>query len=196
MEKKTTEEAKRPKPNAFAFKGKYDLSSVGSIVYGAMTYLAEVHPWDFVAVIRTSGVGSRFHSSTILPKLWYQSLRQPSFFRKFHSSAILPEVWYQSLRQPSFLRVGIKANTIQIPLPLNFTSMKRNPCGNCFYCSKGHDDLCKEFFAFDRAKGTLCDSETWLFLRNGVLPDSLPYAEFAILGCAIFTAYGAMAYIT
>lgn len=27
-----------------------------------------------------------------------------------------------------------------------------------------------------------------------VLPDSLPYAESAILGCAVFTAYGAMAH--
>jgi D-arabinose 1-dehydrogenase-like Zn-dependent alcohol dehydrogenase len=27
-----------------------------------------------------------------------------------------------------------------------------------------------------------------------ILPDSLPYAESAILGCAVFTAYGAMAH--
>lgn len=27
-----------------------------------------------------------------------------------------------------------------------------------------------------------------------VLPDSLPYTESAILGCAVFTAYGAMAH--
>lgn len=27
-----------------------------------------------------------------------------------------------------------------------------------------------------------------------VLPDSLPYKESAILGCAVFTAYGAMAH--
>ena len=27
-----------------------------------------------------------------------------------------------------------------------------------------------------------------------VLPNSLPYAESAILGCAVFTAYGAMAH--
>ncbi|KAG4936340.1 hypothetical protein JHK82_050547 [Glycine max] len=30
--------------------------------------------------------------------------------------------------------------------------------------------------------------------RVSVLPNSLPYTEFAILGCAIFTAYGAMAH--
>ncbi|CAK7328554.1 unnamed protein product [Dovyalis caffra] len=92
------------------------------------------------------------------------------------------------------------------------------PCGNCFYCSKGHDDLCEDFFAYNRAKGTLYDGETRLFLRNSgkpvfmysmgglaeycvvpahaltILPDSLPYAESAILGCAVFTAYGAMAH--
>lgn len=90
------------------------------------------------------------------------------------------------------------------------------PCGNCSFCSKGQDDLCADFFAYNRAKGTLYDGETRLFLRsNGkpvymysmgglaeycvtpahgltVLPDSLPYNESAILGCAVFTAYGAM----
>lgn len=90
------------------------------------------------------------------------------------------------------------------------------PCGNCFFCSKGHDDLCEDFFSYNRAKGTLYDGETRLFLRNSgkpvymysmgglaeycvipahglaVLPQSLPYTESAILGCAVFTAYGAM----
>ncbi|EPS70775.1 hypothetical protein M569_03980, partial [Genlisea aurea] len=92
------------------------------------------------------------------------------------------------------------------------------PCGSCDFCSKGKDDLCESFFAYNRAKGTLYDGETRLFLRsngkpvymysmgglaefcvvpaNGltVLPESLPYAESAILGCAVFTAYGAMAH--
>ncbi|XP_078153113.1 uncharacterized protein LOC144548311 [Carex rostrata] len=89
------------------------------------------------------------------------------------------------------------------------------PCGNCFYCVKGQEDLCEAFFAYNRAKGTLYDGETRLFLRNGkpvymysmgglaeycvvpanalaVLPKTLPYTESAILGCAVFTAYGAM----
>lgn len=83
---------------------------------------------------------------------------------------------------------------------------------------RGQDDLCEAFFAYNRAKGTLYDGETRLFLRNSgkpvymysmgglaeycvvpanalaVLPDSLPYSESAILGCAVFTAYGAMAH--
>ncbi|KAF6139360.1 hypothetical protein GIB67_026202 [Kingdonia uniflora] len=90
------------------------------------------------------------------------------------------------------------------------------PCGNCFYCVKGQEDLCEDFFAYNRAKGTLYDGQTRLFLRNNgkpvymysmgglaeycvvpanalsVLPSSLPYTESAILGCAVFTAYGAM----
>ncbi|KAK9293285.1 hypothetical protein L1049_021277 [Liquidambar formosana] len=92
------------------------------------------------------------------------------------------------------------------------------PCGSCFFCTKGQDDLCEAFFAYNRAKGTLYDGETRLFLRsNGnpvfmysmgglaeycvvpahalsIIPDSLPYSESAILGCAVFTAYGAMAH--
>lgn len=90
------------------------------------------------------------------------------------------------------------------------------PCGSCFHCSKGHDDLCEDFFAFNRAQGTLYDGKTRLFLHGSgepvymysmggmaeycvvptnalaVLPGSLPYSESAILGCAVFTAYGAM----
>ncbi|WOL16079.1 hypothetical protein Cni_G24861 [Canna indica] len=90
------------------------------------------------------------------------------------------------------------------------------PCGNCFQCVKGQEDLCDAFFAYNRAKGTLYDGETRLYLRsngkpvymysmggmaeycvvpaNGLalLPNSLPYTESAILGCAVFTAYGAM----
>lgn len=90
------------------------------------------------------------------------------------------------------------------------------PCGSCFFCVKGQEDLCEAFFAYNRAKGTLYDGETRLFLRNSgkpvymysmgglaeycvvpanalaLLPKSLPYSESAILGCAVFTAYGAM----
>ncbi|XP_042024227.1 alcohol dehydrogenase-like isoform X1 [Salvia splendens] len=92
------------------------------------------------------------------------------------------------------------------------------PCGSCFFCSKGQDDLCESFFAHNRAKGTLYDGETRLFLRGSgkpvymysmgglaefcvvpahgltSLPNTLPYTESAVLGCAVFTAYGAMAH--
>ncbi|KAF3573526.1 hypothetical protein F2Q69_00062549, partial [Brassica cretica] len=55
------------------------------------------------------------------------------------------------------------------------------PCGTCSYCAKGHDDLCEDFFAYNRAKGTLYDGETRLFLRH----DDSPVYMYA---------YGAMAH--
>ncbi|KAG2251549.1 hypothetical protein Bca52824_081685 [Brassica carinata] len=82
------------------------------------------------------------------------------------------------------------------------------PCGTCSYCAKDHDDLCEDFFVYNRAKGTLYDGETRLFLRHddkkdspvymysmggmveyhvtpahgfAPLPESLPYTESAIL---------------
>lgn len=90
------------------------------------------------------------------------------------------------------------------------------PCGGCFYCVKGQEDLCETFFKYSRGQGTLYDGETRLFLRNtgkpihmysmggladycvvpanglAVLPESVPFSESAILGCATFTAYGAL----
>ncbi|KAL6542353.1 hypothetical protein OROMI_023955 [Orobanche minor] len=43
------------------------------------------------------------------------------------------------------------------------------PCGSCFFCSKGQDDLCESFFAYNRARGTLYDGETRLFLRSSAV---------------------------
>ncbi|KAK6942381.1 Alcohol dehydrogenase, N-terminal [Dillenia turbinata] len=85
------------------------------------------------------------------------------------------------------------------------------PCGSCFFCSRGQDDLCEPFFTYNRAKGTLYDGETrkpvYMYSMGGladycvvpahgltILPTTLPYTESAILGCAVFTAYGAMAH--
>jgi succinate semialdehyde reductase (NADPH) len=89
------------------------------------------------------------------------------------------------------------------------------PCGTCRYCAQGRDDLCESFFALNRLKGTLYDGETRLAQRDGrplwmysmaglaeyavvpasdvfALPAGLPLHEAAILGCAVFTAYGAI----
>jgi Zn-dependent alcohol dehydrogenase len=89
------------------------------------------------------------------------------------------------------------------------------PCGTCHYCVKGKEDLCETFFKFNRLQGTLYDGKTRLFRPNGTpiamysmaglaeysvvpstavfgLPEGVPYVESSILGCAIFTAYGAM----
>jgi S-(hydroxymethyl)glutathione dehydrogenase/alcohol dehydrogenase len=89
------------------------------------------------------------------------------------------------------------------------------PCGTCRYCVQGRDDLCETFFAMNRLKGTLYDGETrlaradgtplWMYSMGGLadyavvpatdvfpLPDGVRKHEAAILGCAVFTAYGAV----
>ena len=89
------------------------------------------------------------------------------------------------------------------------------PCGTCPSCSRGRDDLCETYFAFNRVKGVLYDGQTRLFRPDGSpvsmqmmgglaqyavvpvtdvfrLPASLPLEESCILGCALMTAYGAL----
>jgi S-(hydroxymethyl)glutathione dehydrogenase/alcohol dehydrogenase len=89
------------------------------------------------------------------------------------------------------------------------------PCGTCVFCGTGRDDLCDNFFAMNRLRGTLYDGTSRLKRTDGSplamysmaglaeysvvpatdvfpIPDSLPFEESAILGCAVFTAYGAV----
>ena len=89
------------------------------------------------------------------------------------------------------------------------------PCGSCYYCVRGQDGLCETFFTVNRLQGKLYDNDTRLFRQDGSpiamysmgglaeyavipvtgvapLPDGLPFEEAAILGCAVFTAYGAV----
>ncbi|MBI2555324.1 MAG: zinc-binding dehydrogenase [Candidatus Rokubacteria bacterium] len=89
------------------------------------------------------------------------------------------------------------------------------PCGSCYYCVRGRDDLCETFFAMNRLKGTLYDGESRLRRKDGSpvamysmaglaeyavvpasdvfpAPPNLPLADACILGCAIMTAYGAV----
>src|SRR5215470_7229416 len=89
------------------------------------------------------------------------------------------------------------------------------PCGACRACSAGRDDLCEKFFSMNRLKGTLYDGESRLRRSDGspiamysmaglaehavvpatavfALPSALPLLESSILGCAVFTAYGAV----
>jgi S-(hydroxymethyl)glutathione dehydrogenase/alcohol dehydrogenase len=89
------------------------------------------------------------------------------------------------------------------------------PCGFCPACGMGRDDLCDSFFAMNRLKGTLYDGTSRLRRTDGspiamysmaglaeyaVVPatdvfplaDGLPLEESSVLGCAIFTAYGAV----
>ncbi|MDE3075134.1 MAG: zinc-binding dehydrogenase [Chloroflexota bacterium] len=89
------------------------------------------------------------------------------------------------------------------------------PCGTCRFCAQGRDDLCDSFFGMNRLKGTLYDGQTrlfrgdgsplWMYSMGGLaeyavvpatdvfpLPSGVPVHEAAILGCAVFTAYGAV----
>lgn len=89
------------------------------------------------------------------------------------------------------------------------------PCGECEACAAGRDDLCGPFFAMNRLNGVLYDGHTRLFTSDGSplamysmgglaeyavvpaaalcrLPDGLPLASSAVLGCAAMTAYGAV----
>jgi succinate semialdehyde reductase (NADPH) len=89
------------------------------------------------------------------------------------------------------------------------------PCGTCRFCAAGRDDVCETFFAMNRLNGTLYDGTSRLQRQDGstlamysmaglaeyaVTPataafrrdPTTPAAEAAILGCAFFTAYGAV----
>ncbi|MDR2378109.1 MAG: alcohol dehydrogenase catalytic domain-containing protein [Bifidobacteriaceae bacterium] len=89
------------------------------------------------------------------------------------------------------------------------------PCGACPSCWRGQEELCEKFFALNRLKGRLYDGQTRLFQPDGrpvamysmaalaelsvvpatdvfKLPEGLALAEAAVLGCAFFTAFGAV----
>jgi succinate semialdehyde reductase (NADPH) len=89
------------------------------------------------------------------------------------------------------------------------------PCGICRHCVRGHEDLCEAFFGQNRLNGVLYDGETRLARRGGepiamysmgglaeycvvpdtdvfVLPDAIATADAAVLGCSVFTSFGAV----
>lgn len=89
------------------------------------------------------------------------------------------------------------------------------PCGTCRNCVMGRDDMCSTFFAQNRLKGNLLDGTSRLARTDGTrlsmysmaglaeyavvpvtalsrLPESIPIEQAAILGCAAFTAFGAV----
>lgn len=89
------------------------------------------------------------------------------------------------------------------------------PCGVCYHCVRGRDDLCETFFAMNRLKGTLYDGESRLHRPDGsplamysmgglaeyavvpatdvfAAPAGVPLADACMLGCAMMTAYGAL----
>jgi S-(hydroxymethyl)glutathione dehydrogenase/alcohol dehydrogenase len=89
------------------------------------------------------------------------------------------------------------------------------PCGACPACIAARDDLCEQFFALNRLRGTLYDGESRLARSDGStlamysmgglaelavvpatavfpLPTGLALEEAAVIGCAAMTAYGAV----
>lgn len=89
------------------------------------------------------------------------------------------------------------------------------PCGTCRHCAAGNEDLCEEFFAKNRLKGQLYDGTTRLADASGEpvamysmaglaeyavvpatgvfrLPEGVDLEHAAILGCSVFTSYGAV----
>jgi succinate semialdehyde reductase (NADPH) len=91
------------------------------------------------------------------------------------------------------------------------------PCGFCRSCARGRDDLCETFFALNRMRGTLYDGTTRLHRPDGTplamysmagladyavapatavvrIPVGLDLEAAAVLGCAVLTAYGAVAH--
>ena len=95
------------------------------------------------------------------------------------------------------------------------------PCGKCSFCQRGEEDTCETFFRLNRGKGHLYDDTTRLVTAGAdaeevamysfagmaeyavvpatavfALPEALIdaglYAESCVLGCAFFTAFGAI----
>ncbi len=89
------------------------------------------------------------------------------------------------------------------------------PCGYCYYCINGREELCETFYHMNRLKGVLYDGTTriyskdgqpiWMFSMGGMaeravvptnavfpLPDGVSSTDACVLGCAGLTAYGAV----
>ncbi|CAI5481206.1 unnamed protein product [Closterium sp. Yama58-4] len=120
---------------------------------------------------------------------------------------------------------GTDAATIaRLPVGSRVVAAFIMPCGSCFFCTYGQEDICSTFFAFNRLHGTLYDGHTRLFSAHpsgdrmpaylpgtlllcmggladycvapasavAPLPPALPLPEAAVMGCALFTAFGAL----
>lgn len=89
------------------------------------------------------------------------------------------------------------------------------PCGHCRHCKAGLEDICESFFNFNRLNGQLYDGSTRFHRRDGedvamysmgghsthcvvpsravfALPDEVPLHDSAVLGCSLFTGFGAV----
>lgn len=111
----------------------------------------------------------------------------------------------------SELGVGVTNVAVNDPVVCSFIM----PCGDCFYCWRGREELCEKFFTLNRLKGQLYNGSSRLSRADGSpvamysmgglaefavvpatdvfrLPPSIPLGDAAVLGCAMFTAYGAV----
>lgn len=89
------------------------------------------------------------------------------------------------------------------------------PCGYCRHCERGTEDLCENFFNHNRLNGQLYDGTTRYHRPEGepvslysmgghstycvvpsravfAIPDDIPLLDAAVLGCSLFTGYGAV----
>ena len=89
------------------------------------------------------------------------------------------------------------------------------PCGSCRHCKVGLEAICEVFFQNNRLQGRLLDGTTRLHQQDGIdvamysmaghatravvpasaifnLPQNVNLQDAAILGCSIFTSYGAV----
>jgi succinate semialdehyde reductase (NADPH) len=106
---------------------------------------------------------------------------------------------------------GVQELTVGTPVACSFIM----PCGKCRHCVRGWEDLCETFFSYNRLAGTLYDGESRLVDDTGAplamysmgglsefavvpatdvfpLPPELVGNDSAILGCSVFTSYGAV----
>lgn len=88
-------------------------------------------------------------------------------------------------------------------------------CGRCFECVRGNEEICEKFLFHNRKHGHLYDGTARLHRSNGEpihqysmggmatycvapatsvfpLPDSIDIVEASIIGCSVFTGYGAV----
>lgn len=92
------------------------------------------------------------------------------------------------------------------------------PCAQCAFCRSGEEELCERFFNDNRLRGVLYDGTSRLRRFDGqpiamysmaglaelsvvpatdvfVLPDNVALQDACVLGCAFFTAYGAVRHV-
>jgi S-(hydroxymethyl)glutathione dehydrogenase/alcohol dehydrogenase len=115
--------------------------------------------------------------------------------------------------QIAALGAGLERTGLEVGQPVAAAFLM--PCGQCPECDRGRDDLCPNFFQLNRLRGLLYDGASRLARASGEtvyqysmgglaeyavlpatsvtpLPADMDQLAAATLGCAAFTAYGAV----